>query len=180
MTLRRAAVAIATACLSLVPAASAVAAPRPVPCTAAGGGKYHCEWYVAGDGRAGGAKVMMNQKVVGYLHQGTNWITCQQRGAMTRNAAGDRNSWYGWTQSDHGGAGWASAGEARGGGLGERGRSARWRRRRPVSRRARLWRRARPGAGVGRRLGSVGGRSRAGSGARVLVAARGPAGAREL
>src|SRR3954468_24704278 len=58
---------------------------------------------------------MTNQKVVGYLHQGTNWITCQQRGAMTRNAAGDRNSWYGWTQSDDGGAGWASAVEARGG-----------------------------------------------------------------
>src|SRR3954451_23830250 len=115
MTLRRAAVAVATACAFLVPAASAVAAPRPVPCTAAGGGKYNCEWYVAGDGRTGGAKVMMNQKVVGYLHQGTNWITCQQRGAMTRNAAGDRNSWYGWTQSDHGGAGWASAVEARGG-----------------------------------------------------------------
>ena len=58
---------------------------------------------------------MVNRKVVGYLHKGTNWIVCQQRGATTQNAASDRNSWYGWTQSDHGGAGWASAVEARGG-----------------------------------------------------------------
>jgi len=115
MLVRFSTVALATAVTFLVLATHASAAPAPVPCTAIGGGKYNCEWYVPGDGRTGGAKVMVNRKVVGYLHQGTNWITCQQRGAMTQNAAGDRNSWYGWTQSDHGGAGWASPVEARGG-----------------------------------------------------------------
>src|SRR4051794_18591847 len=117
MPIRHAAPAVATACalLVLVLVAPASAAPRPVPCSAAGGSRYNCEWYVPGDGRTGGAKVMVDRAIVGYLHQGTNWITCQQRGAMTRNPAGNRNSWYGWTQSDHGGAGWASAVEARGG-----------------------------------------------------------------
>jgi hypothetical protein len=109
--------AAAAVCLSLVLSASAPAsaAPRPVPCSSIGSGKYACDWYVPGDGRTGGAKVMVNQQIVGYLHKGRNWILCQQRGAMTRDAAGDRNAWYGWTQSDHGGAGWVSAVEARGG-----------------------------------------------------------------
>ena len=113
MIVRLAVTALATAVISLALAAVAAAAPPPVPCTAIGGGKYNCDWYVPGDGRTGGAKVMVDRKVVGYLHKGTNWIVCQQRGAMTRNAAGNANSWYGWTQSDYGGAGWASAVEAR-------------------------------------------------------------------
>jgi len=113
--LRFSTAALAAAVTCLVLASHASAAPAPVPCTAIGGGKYNCEWWVPGDGRTGGAKVMVNRKVVGYLHKGTNWIVCQQRGATTQNAAGDRNSWYGWTQSDYGGAGWASAVEARGG-----------------------------------------------------------------
>ena len=100
---------------AVIAASPASAAPAPVPCTAIGGGKYNCDWYVPGDGRTAGAKVMVDGRIVGYLHKGTNWIVCQQRGAMTRNAAGNRNSWYGWTQSDFGGAGWASAVEARGG-----------------------------------------------------------------
>src|SRR4051794_14836560 len=82
--LRWAALAVALSCLAGVPLASA--APAPVPCNRAGDGRYNCEWYVPGDGRTGGAKVMLDRRVVGYLHQGTNWIACQQRGAMTRSA----------------------------------------------------------------------------------------------
>ena len=114
MTVRLAAVlAAAVTCLVLAP--TALAAPAPVPCTAIGGGKYSCDLAAPADGRTAGAKVMVAGRIVGYLHKGTNWIVCQQRGALTRNAAGNTNTWYGWTQSDHGGAGWASAVEARGG-----------------------------------------------------------------
>jgi hypothetical protein len=99
--------------------AAARAAPAPVPCDPIGGGRYACDWYVPGDGRTAGASVVRGGRVVGYLHQGRNWITCQQRGADVRNAAGDRNHWYGWTLSDAGPNGnqwgWASALEARGG-----------------------------------------------------------------
>ena len=52
---------------------------------------------------------------MGYLHQGSNWVTCQQVGATVRNAAGNLNNWYGWTQADNGRWGWASPLEARGG-----------------------------------------------------------------
>jgi len=98
-----------------VPATPALAAPAPVPCHRIGGGKYECSWWRPGDGRTAGSIVVRDGKVVGYLHQGRNWIVCQQKGAEVDNEAGDRNHWYGWTQSDHGGTGWASALDARGG-----------------------------------------------------------------
>jgi hypothetical protein len=94
---------------------SAVAAPAPVPCSGVGGGKYECDWWRPGDGRDGGAIVVSDGKVVGYLHQGRNWITCQEKGADVYNEDGNKNRWYGWTQSDFGGWGWASALDAKGG-----------------------------------------------------------------
>jgi hypothetical protein len=104
-------VAIAAALVAAAPAH----AQAPVPCTAIGGGKYECDWYVPGDGIRGGALVVRGTSTVGYLHFGRNWIICQQTGGDVRNAAGDRNHWYGWTQADNGQWGWASPLEARGG-----------------------------------------------------------------
>jgi hypothetical protein len=113
--LRRAALIV---CVMLGPALgaeSAVAAPAPVPCSPIGGGKHECSWWRLGDGRSGGAIVVNDGKVVGYLHQGRNWIECQQEGAKVYNEDGNKNNWYGWTTSDYGGEGWASALDAKGG-----------------------------------------------------------------
>jgi hypothetical protein len=113
--------ALVVACLlatgaALQPAA-ATAAPAPVPCTAIGEGRYNCEWYRPGDGITGGSIVQLGGRTVGYLHQGTNWIVCQQKGARVHNREGDLNEWYGWTLSDGdpGAWGWASPLDARGG-----------------------------------------------------------------
>jgi hypothetical protein len=113
--LRRAALTMWVIFGLVLGADSAVAAPAPVPCSAVGGGKYECDWWRPGDGRDGGAIVVSNGKVVGYLHQGRNWITCQEQGADVYNEDGNKNRWYGWTQSDYGGWGWASALDAKGG-----------------------------------------------------------------
>ena len=104
---------LAAACALIAPATAA--AQAPVPCTSIGGGKYECSWYVPGNGLSGGSLVVSGTTTVGYLHQGRNWILCQQRGGDVRNAAGDRNHWYGWTLADNGRWGWASALEASGG-----------------------------------------------------------------
>jgi Putative metal-binding motif len=98
----------------LAPAAAADA-QAPVPCSAIGNGRYECDWYVPGNGITGGALVVRDRTTVGFLHQGRNWITCQQRGGDMRNLAGDRNHWFGWTMADNGQVGWASPLEARGG-----------------------------------------------------------------
>lgn len=103
---------VGVAMLVLAPAAHAQA---PVPCNDIGGGKYECDWYVPGDGIHGGALVVRDTTTVGYLHQGRNWIICQQIGGDMRNVAGDRNHWFGWTEADNGEWGWASPLEARGG-----------------------------------------------------------------
>jgi hypothetical protein len=101
--------------LALVVVESAQAAPAPVPCTNIGGGHYECDWYVPGDGIHGGSLVVVGTTTVGYLHQGKNWVVCQQTGGDVHNAAGDRNNWYGWTQADNGKWGWASPLDAQGG-----------------------------------------------------------------
>jgi hypothetical protein len=93
----------------------ASAAPAQVPCTPIGGGKYECSWWRPGNGISGGAIVVANGRRVGYLHQGRNWILCQQRGATVTNSTGAKNNWYGWTVADNGARGWASALDARGG-----------------------------------------------------------------
>jgi Putative metal-binding motif len=90
-------------------------AQAPVPCVDIGGGRYECDWYVPGNGITGGALVVRDRTTVGYLHQGRNWIVCQQVGGDMRNAAGDRNNWFGWTLADNNQWGWASPLEARGG-----------------------------------------------------------------
>jgi len=114
--MRRGITLVLTAAATLL-AAEAAQAQAPVPCTPIGGSppRYECDWYVPGDGIHGGALVMRGTSIVGYLHQGRNWIWCQQRGGDMRNAAGDRNHWFGWTMADNGELGWASPLEARGG-----------------------------------------------------------------
>jgi len=112
--IRRGFILAAAMAATLVGSATAQA-QAPVPCTAIGGGKYECSWYVPGDGIRGGSLVVRGTSTVGYLHQGRNWIICQQQGGDVRNAAGDRNHWYGWTQADNNQWGWASPLEASGG-----------------------------------------------------------------
>jgi Putative metal-binding motif len=90
-------------------------AQAPVPCTNAGGGHYNCNWYPPGDGKTAGALVVVGTTTVGYLHQGTNWIVCQQMGGDVINSRGYRNHWFAWTQADNQKWGWASAIEASGG-----------------------------------------------------------------
>jgi hypothetical protein len=100
---------------ALLITASVAAAQAPVPCSGIGGGKYNCDWYVPGDGIHGGALVVRDRTTVGYLHQGTNWVICQQQGGDVHTVQGYRNHWFAWTQADNGSWGWASAVEARGG-----------------------------------------------------------------
>jgi hypothetical protein len=108
-------IAAGAVALALLAAGSAQAARAPVPCTNVGSGHYECGWYVPGDGIHGGALVVVGASTVGYLHQGRNWVVCQQVGGDVRNAAGDRNDWYGWTQADNWNWGWASPLDAEGG-----------------------------------------------------------------
>jgi hypothetical protein len=102
------------------PAPPAAPAPAPsgpaqIPCSAIGAGKYSCNWYVPGDGTSGGSPVLASKgSTVGYLHKGSNWILCQQKGAE-RGYGGASNGWYGWTEADDGSYGWADAVYASGG-----------------------------------------------------------------
>lgn len=88
-------------------------APAPVPCTpsTAGAGKFDCNFYPLGSPveNAAGA-------TVGYLHQGKNWIICQQEGGSVTSGQ-YRNKWWGWTLSDppQNASGWVSALYASGG-----------------------------------------------------------------
>jgi lysophospholipase L1-like esterase len=97
---------------ALVPAADA--APLACPLQQ-GTDHYLCSWYTAGNGTSGGTPVQAaNGTRVGFLHQGRNWIVCQQRGSrVTRGGA--TNVWWGFTTADNGRTGWANAVYARGG-----------------------------------------------------------------
>jgi hypothetical protein len=106
---------IAGALLATLAVTEPAFAQSPVPCTARGDGTYNCDWFRAGDGRTGGAIVAVGTTTVGYLHQGTNWIVCQQKGGDVRSVEGYRNHWFAWTTADNGRQGWASAVDARGG-----------------------------------------------------------------
>ena len=44
-------------------------------------GQDECSWYRPGDGISGGSIVAVGTTTVGYLHQGRNWVVCQQRAA---------------------------------------------------------------------------------------------------
>ena len=106
---------IAGALLASLAIAEPAFAQSPVPCTSRGDGTYNCDWFRAGDGKSGGAIVAVGTTTVGYLHQGTNWIVCQQKGGDVRSAEGYRNHWFAWTTADNNRQGWASAVDARGG-----------------------------------------------------------------
>jgi hypothetical protein len=108
-----AAAGTALAALLLVP--SGASAQAPVPCSSIGNGRYKCNWWPPGDGHSGGALVVNDRTTVGFLHQGTNWVVCQQRGGEVFNSRGYRNHWFAWTTADNGQTGWASAIEAQGG-----------------------------------------------------------------
>jgi hypothetical protein len=99
----------------LAAASPAYAAPAQVPCTNTGDGHYECSWYRPGNGVSGGSLVVVGTTTVGYLHQGRNWIVCQQLGGDMRNPEGDRNNWFGWTLADNDKWGWASPLDASGG-----------------------------------------------------------------
>lgn len=104
-----------SAALALGLAANADAAPKQVPCTPIGGGKHNCSWRVAGNGKTGGSPVLdSNGKRVGFLHQGTNYITCQARGRTERSGKYFNSAW-GRTVADNRKAGWVNAVWASGG-----------------------------------------------------------------
>lgn len=89
--------------------------PSPVPCTSAGGGKYDCSFYPAGNGISGGAPVQgAKGGVVGYLNHGTNWVTCQAQGATVHSGA-YYNDWWAYTEANDGHWGWVNAVYASGG-----------------------------------------------------------------
>ena len=106
---------IAGALLATLAVSEPAFAQNPVPCSSRGDGTYNCDWFRAGDGKSGGAIVAVGTTTVGYLHQGTNWIVCQQKGGDVRSAEGYRNHWFAWTTADNNRQGWASAVDARGG-----------------------------------------------------------------
>src|SRR3954454_17481208 len=95
--------------------AAAAAGPAPASCTAIGGGKYNCNFYVAGDGRSGGSPVQVGGTTVGYLHKGTNWVLCQQIGGRVTSGRFFNNNWA-WTLADNNQYGWVNAVYASGGG----------------------------------------------------------------
>lgn len=113
MKLRPTRLALAIAATMALCAGDAAAA-APVPCTAIGGGKFNCNFYVAGDGRTGGAPVQAGSTTVGYLHKGTNWVICQQVGGRVTVGRYYNNNWA-WTLADNLKWGWVNAVHASGG-----------------------------------------------------------------
>jgi hypothetical protein len=112
---RRYVLAAATVALtSLAAGAGTAAAAAPVPCNAIGGGKYNCNFYVAGNGQTGGAPVQAGAGTVGYLHKGTNWVLCQQVGGRVTQGRYFNNNWA-WTLADNNQYGWVNAVFASGG-----------------------------------------------------------------
>ncbi len=106
--------ALAAVLGSLAVGTNAASAAAPVPCSGIGGGKYNCSFYVAGDGKSGGAPVQSGATTVGYLHRGTNWVICQQTGGRV-NSGPYFNSDWAWTLADNNKWGWVTAVYATGG-----------------------------------------------------------------
>lgn len=95
--------------------AAAASAAAPVPCSSIGGGKYNCTFYVAGDGKTGGAPVTAGDgSSAGFLHKGTNWVICQQTGGRVTSGPYFNSNWA-WTLSDTNRWGWVNAVYASGG-----------------------------------------------------------------
>jgi hypothetical protein len=112
---RRYVAATTTAALaSMAVGVGVAAAADPVPCTAIGAGKFNCSFYVAGDGKTGGAPVQAGATTVGYLHKGTNWVRCQQIGGRATVGPYFNNNWA-WTLADNNKSGWVNAVYASGG-----------------------------------------------------------------
>jgi hypothetical protein len=93
-------------------------APAPVPCsgpvstgTSEGNG-YNCTFDTGGSG----SPVYNNGgTVIGYLHQGSNWVICQATG-RTETQGQYYNKWWAYTAADnHAGWGWVNAVSAAGG-----------------------------------------------------------------
>jgi Cutinase len=97
------------------PAPPPAPSPAQAPCTNAGGGKYNCSFWPAGDGIHGGAPVLSSAGVrVGYLNQGTDWVLCQQAGREQTSGA-FHNKWWAFTKANNLRSGWVNAVYARGG-----------------------------------------------------------------
>jgi GDSL-like Lipase/Acylhydrolase family len=107
--------ATATAATATAATATAAAAPRRVPCQKASAGRYNCMFWPAGDGIHGGAVVVDDRGYwVGYLNQGTNWVTCQAYGGIVRSGH-YYNHWWAWTEANDRKWGWVNAVWAHGG-----------------------------------------------------------------
>ncbi|NUR64105.1 MAG: serine/threonine protein kinase [Catenulispora sp.] len=93
-------------------------APATVPCsgpvstgTSEGNG-YNCTFDTGGNGSP---VYNSSGSVIGYLHQGTNWVICQATG-QTQHQGQYYNKWWAWTAADnHAGWGWVNAVSAAGG-----------------------------------------------------------------
>ncbi len=103
------------ALLAAVATTASAATPAPEPCSAIGGGKYDCQFYPAGDGISAGAPVQASDSSrVGYLNQGTNWVTCQEVGSTVISGP-DENNWWAYTEANDRHLGWVNAVWAKGG-----------------------------------------------------------------
>lgn len=90
-------------------------AAAPATCSAAGGGRYNCDFYLAGDGKTSGTPVNGSDgKLVGYLHKGSNWVVCQRVGERVTSGAYYNNNWA-YTLADNNQPGWVNAVYASGG-----------------------------------------------------------------
>lgn len=93
---------------------SALAA-APTTCNAAGGDRFNCNFYLAGDGKTSGTPVNASDgRVVGYLHKGTNYVICQRVGQRATSGAYYNGNWA-YTVADNGQSGWVNAVYASGG-----------------------------------------------------------------
>lgn len=101
--------------MALAAAPRASAAPAQIPCSPIAGGKFNCQWWVAGDGQSGGSPVLNPAgSRIGYLHKGGNWVICQQQGR--RESSGPYwNTWWAFTLADNDKWGWVNGVNASGG-----------------------------------------------------------------
>jgi Cutinase len=108
--------ALSLGCLAvLTAAAGASAAPARVPCAKHSDGRYHCNFWPAGDGIHGGAVVVNDGAYwVGYLNQGDNWLSCQMWGGKVTHGK-YYNHWWAWTEANNHKWGWVNAVWASGG-----------------------------------------------------------------
>jgi hypothetical protein len=106
----------AVVAVALAGAPETALAATPAPCNEISGARHNCTFYTPGDGRSAGTPVVAsNNAVVGYLHQGTNWVICQYAGRRT-TVGPYFNKFWAWTKADNGRWGWVNAVYAKGGG----------------------------------------------------------------